>query len=128
MSKSRREYVVTHLAQVEEDRRRAPTSPDEIRALIDAYGSPDPAVRAKALRSSCPCHVPWDVYEQLRPHALRLRRDPDLAVRAVAIHLEEDRRGLESMEAAVRRWADDDERVADIRRQKARRTRRDRVR
>ena len=124
MSKDRRAYVTKYLERVHEERRHAAVSDDDIRALIDAYASPDPAVRSRALRSSCPCHVPWDVYEQLRKPALKLRRDPDPDVRALALHLEEDGRGLERMEADVRRWADTDERVAEIRRARGRKRRR----
>ena len=120
MSKDRREYVRKRVERVREERRRAALTDEDIRALIESYGSSDPAVRAKALRSSCPCHVPWDVYERLRKPALRLRRDPDPDVSALALHLEEDARGLERMEADVRRWADEDERIADIRRTRRR--------
>jgi hypothetical protein len=121
--KSDREYVKKKLARVEEDR-KGPINDDDIRALIEGYRSLDPTVRARALEASCPCHVTWGVYEQLRKSALRLRRDPDPDVRARAIHLEADGRELESMEAAARRWVDDDEHVAARRAERRRRRRR----
>ncbi len=124
MSRSTRHYVNEHLARVDSERRHAPVTDDDIRSLVASYSSPDPVVRARALRQSCPCHVPWDVYEQLRPYALKLRRDRDTSVRAVAVHLEEDARSLRGMEAAVRRWEDEDERIADIRHERTRRRRR----
>ncbi len=123
MSKTRRGSVTNHLARVDEDRRH-PVTDDDIRSLIEAYGSSDPEIRVRALKASCPCHIPWDVYERLRKPALRLRRDPDPHVRALALHLEEDGRSLERMEADMRRWADDDERAADLRRERTRNQRR----
>ncbi len=111
------------LARVEQDRRE----PVDVAELLACYGSEEADVRAGALRRSCPCHVPWDVYEQVRKRALRLRRDPDPRVRALANHLEEDARMIRLFEARVEEFVDRDDKRAqrqnDRRRRPGRRTR-----
>jgi hypothetical protein len=115
MSKNRRQHVERALARVEQERREHPLTEQQIQQFMADYESDDPRVRARALRRSCPCHVSWEAYEQLRKPALRLRRDPNPEVRAIADHLEEDARQLESMEADFRRWMDEDDSVEDPR-------------
>ena len=116
MSKNRRQHVERALERVEHDRLEHPLTEAEIQRIIADYQSDDASIRARALRSSCPCHVSWEAYERLRKPALRLRKDPDPAVRAIAHHLEDDARELQAMEADVRRWLDEDERLEDVRR------------
>lgn len=111
MSNNHRQVVEERLARVAEDRSHGPTL-DDVPDLIAAYRSPDEEVRASALRRSCPCHTPWEVYEQLRKPALRLRKDPSPAVRRIADHLEQDARELADMEADARRYAERDEQLA----------------
>lgn len=123
MSKNRRQHVERALERVEQDRRQHPLTEAEIQRLIAEYQSEDPRVRARALRNSCPCHVSWEAYERLRKPALRLRKDPDPAVRVIARHLEDDARELQAMEADLRRWLDEDERLEDVRGRAERRKR-----
>ena len=115
MSKNRRQHIERALERVEQDRRDHPLNEVEIQRLIADYDSEDPRVRARALRSSCPCHVSWEAYERLRKPALRLRKDPDPGVRAIAHHLEDDARELQAMEADLRRWLHEDEHLEDFR-------------
>lgn len=100
------------LAEVQKDRRK-PLGPSDIQRLLAAYESPDPAVRAEALRRSCPCHVSWDAYAQLRPSALRLRDDPVRRVRSLAEHLEDDARMIQNFEGRLDWVSDRDERISE---------------
>ena len=115
MSKSQRQHIERALASVEADRAANPLNDADIDSLIGDMSSPDAAVRAAALRQSCPCHVSWDAFERLRKPAQRLRRDPDSEVRRVALHLEEDARELVEMAAQLERMRDGDE-AAETRR------------
>jgi hypothetical protein len=110
--KDHREHVEKTVAHIHGERREAAKSID-VDELLAAYRSPDPRVRAKALHESCPCHVPWEIYEQLRKPALRLRRDPDRKVRQLANHLEEDASAIEQMEASLVRYREVDELLAE---------------
>ena len=118
MSKNHRQVVEKKVAQVEQDRQR-PVLSSDIQRLLRDYESHDERVRAEALKNSCPCHVPWDVYAQLRKSALRLRRDPSPAVRALAEHLEEDARVIAMMEADRERYIERDEELAEQARRRA---------
>jgi hypothetical protein len=111
------------LAEVEKDRSK-PLAATEIAALISLYGSPDPAIRADALRRSCSCHVPWEVYYKLRDAALQLRNDPDARVRSIAEHLEDDAGMLRNFETRVDALAERDEKVSARHADKYRRPRR----
>ena len=56
------------------------------RTLLDLQ-SPDAEVRAKAVRSLCPCLVGATVFEQHLDVVDRLRKDPSPEVRADALHV-----------------------------------------
>lgn len=58
--------------------------------LFAELESEDDAVRAKALRSLCPCHGDWKTFEENLSLAERFRKDPSPLVRRVALHLFED--------------------------------------
>ncbi len=58
--------------------------------LLSELQSPDEAVRAKAVRSLCPCHAGWELFEQHVSAVLRLEKDCSPAVRANALHVYED--------------------------------------
>lgn len=75
MSKNRRQHVERALARVEQERTEHLLSAGAIQRLIADYQSDDLSVRARALRTSCPCHVSWAAYERLRKPALRPRKD-----------------------------------------------------
>lgn len=52
--------------------------------------SPDSKVRARAVRSLCPCHAGWEVFEQNIGIVNQLKKDPCSKVRANALHVFED--------------------------------------
>ena len=112
MSKNRRQHIERALANVETERSRPLTDAD-IARIIDDLQSGDERVRAAALRRSCPCHISWDSFEQLRKPAQRLRRDPNPVVRRLAMHLEEDAREIAAMEADLARMRDRDDDMDD---------------
>lgn len=84
-------------------RRLHPPSSELIARLLAEMESPDERVRAQAVRQVCPCHVPWEVFYQLRPVAKRLQQDPSPLVRANALHIEEDAREIAALEA-LQEW------------------------
>lgn len=63
--------------------------------LLDLQ-SPDVGVRAKAVRSLCPCRVGATVFEQNLDVVDRLRKDSSPEVRANALHVFEDAMEMES--------------------------------
>lgn len=62
----------------------------DLKALRADLQSAEPATRAKAVRSVCPCRLGFEVFEQLLAMALALQKDPDPTVRAAALHVFED--------------------------------------
>ena len=71
--------------------------------LISELHSPDEAVRAKAVRSLCPCHAGWGAFEQLISVVSRLTQDSSPAVRAHALHEYEDAVKIQSLEDSAHR-------------------------
>jgi hypothetical protein len=69
-------------------RERWPT-PNIERLILDLQ-SPDDEVRGEAVRSLCPCHAGWEMFEQKVDVVLRLLRDRSQVVRAHALHVIED--------------------------------------
>ncbi len=65
------------------------------RVLLDLQ-SPDETVRAKAVRSLCPCHAGWQLFEQHLDLVARLKKDPSPVVRANALHVFEDAGEMQS--------------------------------
>jgi hypothetical protein len=57
---------------------------------VDLFDSADPRERGRAVRSTCPCRVGWDGYEEHRDEAERLIKDEDPVVRFNALHVRED--------------------------------------
>jgi hypothetical protein len=102
ISKSQKEYMEQKLAHVEHDRSRPVTQDDVLRIMTDLESS-DEDVRANALREVCPCRMSWEIFEQLRKPALRLRKDPSPLVRKLADHVEEDAREVAELEALYER-------------------------
>jgi hypothetical protein len=90
------------LACVEQKRSHSPDAADLDRLLAEMQ-SPDERIRAHAVRQVCPCHMPWEVFRQVRTAAKRLQNDPSPAVRANALHVEEDAREIAALEA-LREW------------------------
>lgn len=58
--------------------------------LISELQSPDETIRAKAVRSLCPCHAGWELFEQHIGVVSQLEKDSSPAVRAHALHVLED--------------------------------------
>jgi hypothetical protein len=71
--------------------------------LLSELQSPDETVRAKAVRSLCPCHAGWGAFEQLIGVVSRLTRDSSPAVRAHALHVYEDAVKIQSLEDSAHR-------------------------
>lgn len=68
---------------------------DVERVLADIQ-SGDEVVRAKAVRSLCPCHSGWGPFEQHLPLIKALCKDPSPLVRKAALHLFEDAGEMQS--------------------------------
>jgi hypothetical protein len=66
--------------------------------LLSELQSPDEIVRAKAIRSLCPCHAGWEAFEQFIGVVSRLTQDSSPAVRAHALHVYEDAVKIQSLE------------------------------
>ncbi len=58
--------------------------------LASEMRSPDAEVRGDAVRSLCPCHAGWEVFEGHVGDVLRALRDGSRVVRAHALHVFED--------------------------------------
>jgi hypothetical protein len=110
-------YMERKLARVEE-KRSHPLSAADLARLLAEMQSPDELARAQAVRQVCPCRLPWDVFRQVRKAAQRLRHDPSALVRANALHVEEDAREIEALEALREQVA---EREVDLKRVRGRR-------
>jgi uncharacterized membrane protein len=72
------------------------------RLLLDLQ-SPDEAVRAKAVRSLCPCHAGWEGFEQLFSVVSQLMQDTSPTVRAHALHVYQDAVKIQSIEDSAYR-------------------------
>ena len=58
--------------------------------LASGMRSPDADTRGDAVRSLCPCHAGWEVFEQHVGDVLKALRDSSRGVRAQALHVFED--------------------------------------
>ena len=70
----------------------------DLERLLSDLQSPDETVRARAVRSLCPCHAGWERFEQLFSVVLGLTQDSSPAVRAHALHVYEDAVKIQSIE------------------------------
>jgi hypothetical protein len=70
-------------------------TPENERLFADLEVSND-AVRG--VRSLCPCHAGWEVFEENVSVVLRLLRDPNHVVRAHALHVFEDAARMQATE------------------------------
>ncbi len=75
----------------------------DLDCLLSDLQSPDATVRAQAVRSLCPCHAGWEMFEQLFSIVSRLTRDGSPAVRAHALHVYEDALKIQSIEDSAHR-------------------------
>lgn len=58
--------------------------------------SADEEIRARAVRSICPCHSGWQAFEQVMTIVSELQKDESPLVRGVARHVFEDAAEMES--------------------------------
>ena len=68
----------------------------DLERLLVSLQSPDEAIRAKAVRSLCPCRAGWQLFEQHMDIVARLKKDPSPAVRSHALHVFEDAGEMQS--------------------------------
>jgi len=78
-------------------KRRAACAAAESERLISDLQSPEEAIRAKAVRSLCPCHAGWELFEQHIGAVSQLEKDSSRAVRAHALHVLEDAMKMHSV-------------------------------
>ena len=62
----------------------------DINDLVGRNRVPGDSIPGDAVRSFCPCHAGWELFEQNVVAVLRHLRDPDRRVRADALHVFED--------------------------------------
>lgn len=74
--------------------------------MLAALRSPDEETRIRALHRVCPCAGGFSVYERYMDEVRRLKKDPSLAVRRVALHVERDASEIEAIEAKFDRAED----------------------
>ena len=65
-------------------------SPIDTECLLLDMQSPDEEVRAGAVRSLCPCHAGWEVFERHVTVVFQGLRDRSHAVRVHALHVFDD--------------------------------------
>ena len=75
--------------------------------------SADEEVQVKALHRVCPCGAGFVVYERFRAEVKRLQKDPSPAVRAAALHVEQDACEIEAIEAGLDRAGEQGWRYSD---------------
>ncbi len=68
----------------------------DIERVLGDIHSDDDAVRARAVRSLCPCRSGWGAFEQHLPMIEALKKDPSPLVRKEALHLFEDAGEMQS--------------------------------
>ena len=64
--------------------------PIDVERVLADIRSEDETVRARAVRSLCPCRSGWGPFEQHIHLIQKLCKDPSALVRAAALHLFED--------------------------------------
>jgi hypothetical protein len=68
----------------------------DLDALMHDLHSIDDAMRARAVRSICPCRLGWDAFQHCMDTVKQLQKDPNPAVRAAALHVFKDAYGMDS--------------------------------
>jgi hypothetical protein len=68
--------------------------------LARGASSADVGGRGDAVRSLCPCHAGWEVFEDHVPFVFKALRDGDRGVRAHALHVFEDAARMKLSEEA----------------------------
>ena len=99
-----------YIADGYEKKKRAACVAVDSERLISELQSSDETVRAKAVRSLCPCHAGWELFERHIGIVSQLEKDHSPAVRAHALHVFEDAVEMHSVETPtigfrlLRRW------------------------
>jgi len=101
-----------HLAKVERYRAQ-PVGEADVERILFEMRSEDEITRANAVRQTCPCRMPWEVFDRLRKAAKPLQRDPSPLVRANALHVEEDAGMVASLESLAERVREREEERED---------------
>ena len=81
--------------------------------LLAQLRSADEQVQVKALHQVCPCGAGFVVFERFRAEVNRLQKDPSPAVRAAALHVEQDACEIEAIEAGLDRAGEQGWRYSD---------------
>ena len=116
ISAANRGHLEHFVATIEQQRSQSVSDAD-IERIRAELASADERVRARAVRSVCPCRMPWPVFLRLRKAVARLRRDPSPLVRARAQHVEVDARTVREREATVACLREQEERRIEKRSQ-----------
>jgi hypothetical protein len=69
---------------------------EEISRLMRDIQSPDEAVRARAVRSLCPCRLGWGPFQECLKQISAMKKDPSPEVRKAALHVFQDSYEMES--------------------------------
>ena len=81
--------------------------------LLAQLRSAEEEVRVKALHRVRPCGAGFVVHERFRAAVQRLQKDPSPAVRAAALHVEQDACEIEAIEAGLDRAGEQGWRYSD---------------
>ena len=108
LTPSNHAYMERFLEGVEEERAQA-HGDDKVESILARLQSDDECTRADAVQQICPCRTPVEVFRQLRKAVKPLQHDPSPLVRANALHVEEDARKVESIEAELERAREQEE-------------------
>lgn len=124
LTRGQQQHVAFFVETKRRERDQPFTAEEEARILNDMAAA-DPAVRARAVRTICPCKISYERFLRLRKAAKRLQKDPDPMVRANAFHVEEDARMVATFESQYERMQEleDDPRPEDKLRKKGARAR-----
>ena len=100
-------------AAVPERKRRGCRPGPDAGVLLARLRSADEQVQVKALHRVCPCGAGFVVHERFRAEVKRLQKDPSPAVRAAALHVEQDACEIEAIEAGLDRAKEQGWRYSD---------------
>ena len=75
----------------------------------------DEVMRSDAVRSLCPCHAGWDLFEENVGTLLRMLRDPNHLVRRRALHVFDDAGRMQSTAEADYYLATKDKHIGEKR-------------
>ena len=85
-----RKVTASRLVELVMVKKRARWATPDIRRLVADLQVSDEVVRGDTVRSLCPCHAGWEVFEQHVGVVLRKLRDSSHVVPADALHVFED--------------------------------------